>query len=234
MGEYTRKEVIGDCTLYLGDCVEIMPTLGKFDAVVTDPPYGMSYKGSSLGGTIIANDGARASLRLYRHMSRLIQNTPTLWFTRWDAWPDVWEIFAACSKINGLLIWDKGHNGMGNTSHWGCSYEMIASMGAVRTRGSRDTSVLSFKPIPGSKRVGHPNEKPTDLMAYLVGKITDPGNRVLDPFMGSGTTLVACAEIGRAATGIEIDPEYFDLACRRVEEAHRRRRARADEGEAGR
>lgn len=213
-----RTEHLADgVTLYCGDCREILPTLGKVDAVVTDPPYGMNYENWK-GDDKINNDGTRASLRLYRAVIPACKTIPTLWFTRWDAWPDVWEIFAEATKINGLLVWDKGHNGMGNLKHWGSSYELIASCGPVATRGSRDGSVLKFKPVPPNAR-HHPNEKPIDLMGYLISKTTDDDNVVLDPFMGSGTTGVAAVQLDRNFIGIESDPAYFDIACRRIQAA---------------
>lgn len=218
-----RKEVIGNADLYLGDCRDILPTLPKADAVITDPPYGITYQsnaGVGSGTRPISNDGTRVSLRLYRAVIPLLQGAPTLWCTRWDAWPDVWELFAASMKVNGLLVWDKGQPGMGDLKHWGPSYELIASCGPVRTRGSRDCSVLRYNTVPSHNR-NHPTEKPEQLFRYLTEKITDPGMTVLDPFMGSGTTGVAAVKSGRKFIGIEVDPEYFATACRRIEDAQR-------------
>jgi DNA modification methylase len=217
-----RVEHIGDCTLYLGDCREILPTLGKVDAVVTDPPYGVTYQSNhrvGQGSQPITNDGTRVSLRLYRSIMPQIAGIPTLWCTRWDAWPDIWEIFAERGQIKGMLVWDKGHNGMGDLSHWGNSHELIASVGPVVCRGGRDGSVLKFKPVPPNNR-NHPTEKPIELFRYLIEKITDEGGLVLDPFMGSGTTGVACVKAGRKFIGIEIDEGYFDIACERIRKAY--------------
>jgi DNA modification methylase len=223
MNSAIRKEVvIGDCTLLLGDCLEILPTLGKVDAVVTDPPYGVTYQSNhrvGAGSSPITNDGTRVSLRLYKRLAPSLSGLPVLWFTRWDAWPDVWEIFAAFMKVNGLLVWDKGQPGMGDLNHWGPSYELLASMGPVRTRGSRDCSVLRYNTVPSHNR-NHPTEKPIALFEYLIGKITDADCTILDPFMGSGTTGVACAKLGRSFIGIEIDPGYFDIACDRIRKAY--------------
>lgn len=218
-----RVEHIGRATLYLGDCLDIAPSVSA-ELVVTDPPYGATYQSNHRvgpGSTPITNDGTRISLRLYKRLLPHIVGLPVLWFTRWDAWPDVWEIFAGFMKVNGLLVWDKGSPGMGNLDHWGPSYEMIASCGPVRTRGSRDCSVLSgFKMVPPKQR-HHPTEKPVDLMAYLVEKASDPEAVVFDPFMGSGTTGVAAVRSGRSFIGCEVDEGYFDIACRRIEDAQR-------------
>jgi DNA modification methylase len=102
----------------------------------------------------------------------------------------------------------------------GLSYEMILSAGAVKLRGSRDNSVLRYNTTPSANR-NHPTEKPIALIEYLIQKVTDPNAVVLDPFMGSGTTGVACAKIDRKVIGIEIEPKYFDIACKRIEEAYR-------------
>lgn len=214
-----RVETIGNATLYLGDCLEILPTLEKVEAVITDPPYGVTYQSNAATGkgTIpITNDGTRISLSVYRRLVRLLpKNVPVLWFTRWDAWPDVWEILASQLPVKGLLVWDKGTPGMGDLSHWGCSHELIASAGEIKLRGSRDSSILRFNGVPSGNR-HHPTEKPVELFKYLVGKVTDAEQTVVDPFMGSGTTGVACMDINRKFVGIEIERNFFDIACERV------------------
>lgn len=221
-----RIETIGAATLYCADCREVLPTLPKVDAVITDPPYGITYQsnaGVGAGTRPISNDGTRVSLRLYRQVIPMLQGAPTLWCTRWDAWPDVWELFAASMKVNGLLVWDKGQPGMGDLNHWGPSYELIASCGPVKTRGSRDCSVLRYNTVPSQNR-NHPTEKPEALFRYLIEKITDQGMSVLDPFMGSGTTGVAAIRADRKFIGCEMDRAYFDIACRRIEDAQRQQR----------
>ena len=210
-------------TLYLGDCLDILPTLeaGSVDAVITDPPYGVTYQ-SNMGvgsGTIpITNDGTRLSLRLYRKIVPLLKATHILWFTRWDAWPDVWEILGQNFPVRGLLVWEKGSPGMGDLKHWGPSYELIASVGSGYLRGKRDGSVIKYNTVPPANR-NHPTEKPIELLAYLIEKITDPGDLILDPFMGSGTTGVAAVQLGRRFIGVEIDPTYFAIAARRIRQA---------------
>ena len=208
-------------TLRLGDCTEIIKTLDRVDAVITDPPYGVTYQsnaGAGKGTAPITNDGARLSLWLYRTMIPMLRAEHVLWFTRWDAWPDVWGILGQHFPLRGLLVWDKGTPGMGDLKHWGPSYELIASAGTASLRGARDGSILRYSMVP-SKRRKHPTEKPIALLEYLIEKITDKGDTVLDPFMGSGTTGVACARTGRDFIGIEIDPVYFEIAKGRIMEA---------------
>jgi len=128
----------------------------------------------------------------------------------------VWEILGQSLPVRGLLVWDKGKPGMGDLKHWGCSHELIASCGTGTLRGKRDNSVLRFATCPPHDR-NHPTEKPVDLLTYLIEKITDPGDVVCDPFMGSGTTGIACIRAGRKFIGIEKDARYFEIARARLE-----------------
>ena len=210
-------------TLIRGDCLDILPTLESenVEAVITDPPYGITYQSNhrvGQGSKPITNDGTRLSLALYRQVIPLIQANHVLWFTRWDAWPDVWAILGQWYPLRGLLVWNKGTPGMGDLRHWGLSYELIASAGYGKIRGSRDGSILPFSTTPSRNR-HHPTEKPIELFSYLIDKITDIGDTILDPFMGSGTTGVACVQTGRSFIGIEIDPAYFEIATKRIKEA---------------
>ncbi len=202
--------------LYHGDCVDILPFLGRFDLALTDPPYGVTYQSNhrvGQGSTPITNDGTRLSLRLYRKVIPLIEANAVLWFTRWDAWPDVWELVGQKYPLKGMLVWDKGHNGMGDLSNWGCSHELIASAGGIRTVGGRDGSILRFAPVPPSGR-SHPTEKPTKLLEYLISKVD--AQTVIDPFAGSGATLMAARDLGRQAVGIEISEKYCEAAANRL------------------
>jgi hypothetical protein len=122
------------------------------------------------------------------------------------------------------LIWDKGPaSGMGDLSFpWKASFEFIW-IGGDGWVGRRDEGVLRHL-IVTSASMGrvHPNEKPTTLIEHIIGKA--PGRLVVDPFMGSGTTGVACANLGRPFIGIEIEPRYFDIACERISYAQRQQR----------
>jgi site-specific DNA-methyltransferase (adenine-specific) len=200
--------------IYHGDCREV--ELPSVDLVLTDPPYGVTYvsnSGAGQGTKPISNDGARLSLRLYRQLLPLLQAQHVLWFTRWDAWPDVWGELGQWFPLRGLLVWDKGSPGMGDLDHWGPSYELIASAGAGKTTGGRDGSILRFKGVaPGNR--AHPTEKPVDLLAYLIGKLE--AKSVLDPFMGSGTSLLAARQRGCRAFGVEVDEQYCEVAAKRL------------------
>jgi len=202
-------------TLYHGDCREILPNLPPVDLILTDPPYGINYVSNSAvgkGTKPITNDGARLSLRLYRSVFPLLRAQHVLWFTRWDAWPDVWVEMGQWFPMRGMLIWDKGTPGMGDLAHWGPSYEMIASAGTGKITGPRDGSILRHAGVPAGRRI-HPTEKPTSLLAYLIGKLG--AGITLDPFAGSGSTLSAARTLGRKAIGIEFDEAYCEGIAKR-------------------
>jgi DNA modification methylase len=205
-------------TIYHGDArdvLEVEPISGGVDLVLTDPPYGVNYVSNMAAGrgtTPITNDGARLSLRLYKSIVPLLFTDHVLWFTRWDAWPDVWEILGSAFPMRGLLVWDKGSPGMGDLDHWGPSYELIASLGSGKITGGRDGSVLRYNTVPSANRL-HPTQKPTDLLSYLIRKLS--ARTVLDPFMGSGSTLVAAKMSGARSYGIETDERYCEVAALR-------------------
>ena len=149
--EYFRTDL---GVLYNADCLEIMPQLEPVDLVLTDPPYGVTYQsnaGVGRGTTPITNDGTRLSLRLYRRIVPMLKTNHVLWFTRWDAWPDVWEILGQSLKIRGLLVWDKGTPGMGDLKHWGCSHGLAGVVGEIPVSGTQDHSTCHWRPryLPG-------------------------------------------------------------------------------------
>lgn len=213
----TNPVIIGDCTLYLGDCLKILPTLGTVDAVVTDPPYGIGYKSGyatdALWGkarTIAGDDTTNAR----DAVSAWCGERPCLMFGTWRARRPV--------NTKMVLIWDKGGAlGMGDLSlPWKPDHEEIYVLGKGFV-GTRDSgSVLKHHPVQSMAKNGrlHPTQKPVSLMLDLCRKV--PGI-IIDPFMGSGTTGVACVKTGRKFIGIDIDPGYFEIACKRIEDAYR-------------
>lgn len=216
----SRIEVIGNATLYLGDCREILPTLERPSVVVTDPPFGIAYSSGYAtdalwqGGREIANDDDTAARD---EALALLADVPALVFgVRRIPQP---------AGTRTTLIWDKGPAlGMGALDlPWKPSYEEIYVLGKGFT-GTRDGAVIYCPPVQSMAKNGreHPNEKPVRLLSILLSKC--PGGLVCDPFMGSGSTGVACAHLQRPFLGIECVPEYFDIACRRIEDAQRQER----------
>lgn len=203
-----RVEIIGDATLYLGDCMGILPTLGKVDAVITDPPYGI---------------GASAGTGKYGRLK--IEASADL---GWDgAIPDdalLLAVVAAGDKAvlfggnyfglqpsRNFLIWDKGA-GFKGRDFAECEMAWCSWDGNAR--------VLTYDPLARGdyRNKEHPTQKPVAVMSWAIGH-AGPAETILDPFMGSGSTGVAALQLGRKFIGIEREPKYFDIACKRIEQA---------------
>ena len=208
-----RVEKIGPHTLFLGDCLEIMPELGPVDAVVTDPPYGIGYQSGW------ATDDLWASGREITGDKDCVVRDSALNKTNCAA-----LVFGSRKQnlpagTRQVLIWDKGGAlGMGAMDlPWKPAHEEIYVLGRGFVGGRKWHSVINHPPVQSMAKNGrvHPNEKPVGLIERLIKWC--PAGTILDPFMGSGTTGVACANLGRKFIGIEIEPKYFDIACRRIE-----------------
>ena len=197
-----RIERIGNATLYLGDCREILPTLGKVDAIVTDPPYGVNKA-----------DWDAAYPEWLEQIAFKIANVvcimPGLW-----ALPkciagmgDAYKSVISGRNLNGMTFGPVGFN------NW-----IPAVVGGEVPHKGQDAFEFSVGSEP---KPDHPSPKPLTYMRRLIDRVTEAGWTVLDPFMGSGTTGVAATKEGRRFIGIEIEPRYFDIACRRIEDAQR-------------
>jgi DNA modification methylase len=219
---YQDKVILGDCALYLGNCLDVMRDMPdkSVDAVITDPPYGIGY--SSGEGSDIWGDGAiegdkNTSAR--DTMLSLIDDLPSLVFGSWKRSRPI--------GTKALLVWDTlGALGMGDLRlPWKPSHQEIYVLGNPEGFcGNRDSDVVRFSPVQSMAKNGrvHPMEKPVELMKYLILKVR--GSTILDPFMGSGTTGVACVQTGRKFIGIEIEPKYFDIAVKRIKDAQQQMR----------
>jgi len=193
-----RVEYIGDATLYLGDCLDILPTLGKVDAVVTDPPYpnGEGYFLNSVytARQVLKQIDCDIALIFWSEIEKPETNMPLVAVHIWHR-----------TNVNGKI------------------YEPIyhfAKDGIKRRSMIKDHAAVFYGVGPGCNEfAGHPTQKPVALMQWCLGLIPK-ALTILDPFMGSGTTGVACANLGRKFIGIEIEPKYFDIACKRIEIAY--------------
>lgn len=214
-----EKVVIGDCTLYHGDCMDIMPVLNKVDAVVTDPPYGIKENANRV-----------------KSRSKLAKTTDYGDFS-WDNKPASVEQIEAMRNISSYqiifggnyfhlppsrcwLVWDK-ENGKSNFAD--CELAWTNLNKSVRIikwmwNGMIRKGQMSRKEV--HKRC-HPTQKPVEVMEWCIGHLPEDSITILDPFMGSGTTGVACARMKRKFIGIELDKEYFDIACKRIEDAYK-------------
>jgi site-specific DNA-methyltransferase (adenine-specific) len=193
----TEVVTIGDATLYLGDCADVLSTLERVDCVITDPPYGIG----------IANNPVRQA---HQKMD-------------WDASTPDASLLNKILALGGVsivwggnyfdlppsqcfLVWDKVQPqdfSLAMCEMAWCSKKSPAKM--------HRQSVLSY-------RKDHPTQKPVELMVWCIEQAGNP-QTILDPFMGSGTTGVACAQLGRTFTGIERERKYFDIACERISRA---------------
>ena len=209
---------IGDCRLILGDCLEVMPGLGKVDAVVTDPPYGIGFEYNSYDDTGENLDALIAGfVPAARAMAQRVAITPgNTNLHRYPA-PD-WT---------GAWTWDTTTaRGFWGWSQWQplllYGQDPASSFGAFNgvLRSDRIHFSGGQAKISHSEGKGHTCPKPVAFMNRLLLRFSVEGETILDPFMGSGTTLVACAKLGRKGIGIELDPDYFEIACKRVRDAY--------------
>ena len=253
----SRIETLAEgVTLYLGDCREILPTLGKVDMVFTDPPYGHNNNNgdlihhweAALGrlpcgedsplGRPIANDGADETAKLIEwFFSRLPDllwpgsccccccccggGGPDPQFARWSLEIDKHLDFKQ------MVVWDKGPMGMG--WHYRRSYEtvLVAQKAGAACRWFDESSAIENIIRPGylgirkiiPDKTEHPTPKPPELARHFIRLHTAPGHTVLDPFMGGGSTGVAAVKEGRRFTGVEVEPQWFDMARQRISEA---------------
>ena len=208
-----RIERIGNAELHLADCREVLPSLSGVDAVITDPPYGIGEaKGRNKSRRRLAvaqdygvadwDDGPidPATMGAIRAAARWL----VIFGGNYYALPP-----SAC-----WLVWDKLN---GNCDFADCELAWTNLPKAVRRIQWRWAGMIRR----GDDVREHPTQKPVGVMAWCIEQLPDGCHTILDPFMGSGTTGVACARLGRRFIGIEIEPRYFDIACRRIEEAQR-------------
>ena len=200
--------VIGNATLYLGDCLEILPTLPKVDAVITDPPYGIDFCSGRTGSKIYGDK----DVTVRDAALALLTGTPMVVFGS--------HLLPAPAGTKATLIWHRPGSGMGDLSlPWKPDFEMVFIVGGGFTHSTRGSGVLSIPWDVFRGDADHPHQKPINLMQHFVERA--PGRSVLDLFMGSGSTGVATMRMGRPFVGIEREPKYFDIACRRIEEAQK-------------
>ena len=197
-----RVETIGDATLYLGDAQEIVPGLGGgVDACITDPPYGVGFNRENWDAAV---PDLALELPFMFPSVAIIMGTTAIWKFPEPKWVACWARPASSSRSK-----------VGGFSHW----SPILLYGDIKLPVDFKSWHAIANAYPNG--FGHPSPKPECVMTWLVSEIANSGATILDPFMGSGTTGVACARLGRRFIGIEIEPRYFDIACRRIEQAYR-------------
>jgi len=232
----SRVEQIGRATLYLGDARDILPTLSGIDLVCSDPPYLVSKGG--FASNLQLEGGFGGWMKDYGNQGDIVQCD--LDFSDWlplvyaalgdrahayfmSNGRNVKSMQSAAEeagfRFHTLLVWDK------RTALPNKYYQNVTEFGLFMFKGKartiNDPASKNLVTIFQRDESSHPTEKPVELMRLWIGNSTQPGDVVLDPFMGSGTTGVAAAKLQRAFIGIEQNPDWFDVACRRIEDAQR-------------
>jgi site-specific DNA-methyltransferase (adenine-specific) len=242
MGAILKKEVIGGQTLILGDCLGVMPELGAFGHVISDPPYedelhaavgkfaDLRNDGKSYRSNKIASFGFDGVNRNREEIARQCVGASNGWVILFSiaegvrSWRDALQ--ASGAKYDTCLAWVKPDcaprfNGQGAARGFECAVTSWAGKGHRSWNAGGKRGIYIHNTNSKQRHGQHPTEKPVPLMSEIVSDFTNAGETIADPFMGSGTTLVACQRLGRIGTGIELDPDYFKIACERVHEAWR-------------
>jgi site-specific DNA-methyltransferase (adenine-specific) len=225
-----RTERIGNATLHLADCLEVLPTLGCVDAVVTDPPYGIAdapqkggvRKGKRVGGDNVWSAESWWDKEIKAEWCAAACGAAPLvaWFGQWRKREQVER--AMPFPLRAEIVWAKDCHA-GPPCPVAPRDERIWIFSERGVKGATfETSVWDQAVIPTWSQKEHKNEKPVALMRRLIA--WTGAKSVIDPFMGSGTTGVACMDLRIPFVGIEIDPAHFDVACRRIEDAQRQSR----------
>ncbi len=207
----------GGITIYHGDCREILPTLPKVELVLTDPPYvfGIASTERKTGWGDLMNSAVWYASWM-KEAKRL--STGSMWvFNSWRSFPVLARAaYDVNWPIQSLCVWDKAWIGPGGVRGLRPSYELIALFAqadfAIKNRSLPDVWKCKWMSTLGKS--GHRAEKPTELMEKIF--IETEAASALDPFMGSGTTLVAAQNLNRVAIGIEIKEEYCEMAAKRL------------------
>lgn len=198
-----EKVTIGNADLYLGDCREVLPLLPPCDLILTDPPYGIGF--------------AAQPTMYQRKAGKEAED--------WDNdTPPAWVFGLMRDKATNLIVWGGNYYDLPQTRGWLSWKKPDAppSMGHFELAWTSfdmnarqiEHSISATNP----ERVGHPTQKPVRVIEWSLSFAKD-AKTVLDPYMGSGTTGVACARMGKAFIGIERNRKYFDMACERISQA---------------
>jgi site-specific DNA-methyltransferase (adenine-specific) len=228
-----REEVIGGCRLILGDCRDVLPMLGPLDACVTDPPYEFETAGAGVFRTTRKNMDEIQERGLADGFDHTMisggQFGSVVIFAHNDQWAKLLPHLAAQFVRFAICQWHKTNPMPVANQHYQPDTEIYVH---AWNPGFHPVGPLSQKqrfiiaPNGQDGAINHPTVKPLPVMQKIVGNVG--GSVVCDPFMGSGTTGVACANLSRRFVGIERHPAYFDIACRRIDEAYKQPRLFAE------
>ena len=216
--------ILGEHRVLCGDAtkkedVELLMDGEKVDMVFTDPPYGINYRSNKRKEKFdyIKNDDVIDGKFL--EYIKLNSNSSLYVFTRWDVYSD-WELIVSDKyKVENCLVWSKVAGGLGNLKSYWNQHEFIiyATNGDVSLRGKRQGNLWETS-YHRSKDYLHPTQKPVELCVRGIKATSDNGHNIIDPFLGSGSTLIACEKTGRKCYGMEIDAHYCDVIVKRWED----------------
>jgi site-specific DNA-methyltransferase (adenine-specific) len=234
----SRVEHIGRATLYLGDCIDVLAGIEHVDHVICDPPYEQLMHDLHAAVKLRRTDGGNERKELtfagidqirepfIAHVKRINGG----WLLAFCNVEGVWHwrqaLLSGGLKFKTTCVWIKPDctpklNGQGPALGYECITTTWCGVGHARWNAGGKRGVYTHN-VNNAERTGlHPTEKPRRLMAEIVGDFTNPEQLICDPFMGSGTTGVAAVQMNRRFVGIEKDPRYFDIACKRIEDAQR-------------
>lgn len=218
---------MNDFTLLHGDCLELMKNIpdGSVDLVLTDPPYGINYQSNYRTKKFqkIKNDNSVNPIFL-DECNRILKDDGAIYcFTRWDVFSEWMEQFKKIFKVKNCIVWFKRGGGLGDLKKgyiYNHEFIIYCPQKNHRLRGKRRNDVFEFSKVSSTQYI-HPTQKPIDLLCEILNRSSDVGSVVLDCFMGSGSTGVACVNTGRKFIGMELDKGYFDVAVNRIAEAQK-------------
>ncbi len=239
MSPIIREVTIGDCRLIQGNCLDVMKLLSSVEHVFSDPPYeeSLHQAKNNLRGRLRRDGGTELKGLNFDSIDEIrgdfVERSSEVcrgWFLAFctveGSFPWCAEINASSMKYKRTCAWVKPDctpqlNGQGPAQGFECFVTAWAGEGFAKWNAGGKRGVYTHNVNATDRHGGHPTEKPWRLLVDLLEDFTNRGDTILDPFMGSGTTGVACVKTGRSFIGIELDPDYFDIAVERIKEAHR-------------
>lgn len=215
--------------IYNMDCLEGMKKIddGTVDLIVTDPPYLINYrtgrrkdKEHRFGRVILGDDDKELIKRYIEQCYRVLKNDSAMYmFCSMDKVDFFKQELEKHFKIKNMIIWVKNNHTAGDLkAQFGKKYEIIflVNKGRKKFNGKRITDVWEFDRVSGKSQI-HQNQKPVELIEFCIEKHSNEGNLILDGFMGSGTTAIACLNTNRNFIGFELDEGYYEAAIKRID-----------------
>ncbi len=203
--------------IYHGDCREILPKFHsqEFDLIITDPPYSVGVNSSGQRASYGDNSVIKPFLTIIgKELFRVARINGAIYInTDWRTYPIWWDCLSQIKPLTNLIVWD--YEWIKAGSHYRFTYELLMfwALGAHKLTDKATPDVWRIPPINFTVDKRHPAEKPVALIEFILSK--SQGEIILDPFLGSGTTALACKKLGKRCIGIEIEEKYCEIAADR-------------------